>query len=233
PGPVLDEPPALYCGIPQGRDPGELGARGCYLVEVGVAGQVTPKFVATDLVRWQPLEVPIAALADDESLLSAARQAIGGALEAADERSLVVRMRLTGRGPLHANLARTGYLDHVRLLLNEDSAGARPFAWVESVRDDTRPEIDLDARRQTPDFVGDFLRTVSTARRSARSTDPEEHERWKELLRSSVATLFEESPRGRRLLRSAVPSDDQLVGAILDDAEALGIDLLLAVEDEG
>ncbi|MGI8657174.1 MAG: metallophosphoesterase family protein, partial [Candidatus Limnocylindria bacterium] len=42
PGPVLDEPPALYCGIPQGRDPGELGARGCYLVEVGVAGQVTP-----------------------------------------------------------------------------------------------------------------------------------------------------------------------------------------------
>ncbi|MEO7266877.1 MAG: DNA repair exonuclease [Candidatus Limnocylindria bacterium] len=233
PGPVLDEPPAIYCGIPQGRDPGELGARGCYVVDVDRSGGVTPTFIATDLVRWQPLDVSIAELADDESLLRAARQAIGNALEAADERSLVVRLRLTGRGPLHANLARTGYLDHVRLLLNEESAVARPFAWVESVRDDTRPEIDLDARRQTPDFVGDFLRTVSSARRSARSTDPDEHERWKQLLRSSVSVLFEESQRGRRSLRSAVPGDDELVGAILDDAEALGIDLLLAVEDEG
>ncbi len=233
PGPVLDDPPSYYSGIPQGRDPGELGARGCYLVEVDAARGVTASFVATDVVRWQPIDIPIAGLRDDEALMAAARVAVAAALEDADDRSLVVRLRLTGRGPLHGSLARPGYLAHVKLLLGEELDGARPFAWVESIRDATRPEIDIDARRETPDFVGDFLRTVSTARRSARSTDPEEHARWQALLRASVASLFEESPRGRRYLRSAAPDDGQLVGDILDDAEALGIDLLLAVEGDG
>jgi len=133
---------------------------------------------------------------------------------------------------LHGTVARPGYLDHLRVILNEELAGGSPFTWVESVRDGTRPEIDLDARREIPDFVGDFLRTVATARRSAHSTDPEEHARWQELLRSSVAPLFEESPRGRRYLHGAGPDDTALVGAILDEAEALGIDLLLAGEED-
>ncbi len=232
PGPVLDDPPAYYSGIPQGRDPGELGARGCQLVEVDAGRRVTVSFVPTDVVRWQPVDIQIAELRDDEALMSAARVAIAMAMEEADERSLVVRMRFTGRGALHGALGRPGYLDHLKLLLGEELDGARPFAWVESIRDSTRPEIDLDARRETPDFVGDFLRTVATARRSERSTDPEEHARWQELLRSSVASLFEQSPRGRRYLRAAAPDDEQLAGEILDDAEALGIDLLLAVERE-
>lgn len=233
PGRVLTDPPAYYSGIPQGRDPGELGARGCWLVEVDAARHVTSRFVATDVVRWQPLDLSIADLAADEALLRASRAAIATAAEEAEGRSLVLRLRLVGRGPLHAAIIRPGYLDHLRLLLNEEMSAVPPFAWVESVRDGTRPEVDLEARRQVPDFVGDFLRTVATARRSSRSTDPEEHARWQELLRSSVAPLFEESSRGRRYLRDVAPDESALVGGILDDAEALGIDLLLGVEEDG
>ncbi|MEO5986904.1 MAG: DNA repair exonuclease [Candidatus Limnocylindria bacterium] len=233
PGKIVDDPPAYYSGIPQGRDPGELGARGCFLVDVDAGGRVTASFVATDVVRWQPIDLPITDLRDDEALMAAARVAIGAALEEADERSLVVRLRLSDRGPLHASATRPGYVDHLKLLLSEEFDGVRPFAWVESVRDATRSEVDLDVRRETPDFVGDFLRTVSAARRSARSTDPEEHARWQALLRSSVASLFEESPRGRRYLRATAPDDELLVGDIIDDAEALGLDLLLAVEGDG
>jgi len=232
PGQVLADPPAFYSGIPQGRDPGELGARGCYVVEVDAARRVTSSFVPTDVVRWHPLEVSIDALADDEAVRRACREAIGSALDASDGRSLVVRLRLTGRGPLHATLARPGYLDDLRQLLNEERNLALPFAWVESARDLTRPEADLDARREAPDFVGDFLRTVGAARRGGRSTDPEEHERWEKTLRSSVAPLFDESLRGRRHLAKSRPSDDQLAGELLDEAEALGIDLLLAVEED-
>ena len=232
PGPVLDDPPAIYCGIPQGRDPGELGARGCYLVEVDPARRVSPRFVATDVVRWHPIEVAIGDLADDEALRRACRDAVGTALEAADDRSLVVRMRLVGRGALHATLGRPGYLDDLRQLLNEERNLAAPFAWVESIRDGSRPDVDLETRRDTPDFVGDFLRTVATARRSDRTTDPEEHERWRSMLRSSVAPLFDESLRGRRLLASERPTDEALVGELLDEAESMGVDLLLAAEEE-
>ncbi len=232
PGQVLTDPPAYYCGIPQGRDPGELGARGCWLVDVDAGRRVTSRFVATDIVRWHPIELSISELADDETLIRSSRSRISEAAEASDGRSLVIRLRLVGRGALHGTVARPGYLDHLRLILNEELAGGSPFTWLESVRDGTRPEIDLDVRRDIPDFVGDFLRTVAAARRSARSTDPDEHARWQELLRSSIAPLFEESPRGRRYLHGAGPDDAALVGAVLDEAEALGIDLLLAVEED-
>ena len=231
PGQVLADPPAIYCGIPQGRDPGELGPRGCYVVEVDVGGRVTPRFVATDLVRWHPLELAIDGLTDDEALRRACREALGDAFDLAEGRSLVVRVRLTGRGRLHAALARPGYLDDLRALLNEERSLTPPFGWVESIRDVTRPEIDLATRRDAPDFVGDFLRTAAAARRSARSTDPEEHERWRRILRSAVAPLFDESLRGRRHLGEARPSDDALATELLTEAEALGVDLLLAAEE--
>lgn len=232
PGQVLADPPAYYSGIPQGRDPGELGARGCYLVEVDAAGRVTAHFVATDIVRWQPLEVTIAALGDDEALRAACRVALDSAVSESDGRSLVVRLRLAGRGPLHASVVRTGYLDDLRELLNEERGTVPPLVWIESVRDATRSEIDVDARRDAPDFVGDFLRTVGTARRSGRTTDPEEHEHWQLILRESVHALFEASPRGRRYLRAVAPSEDSLVGELLDEAETLGLDLLVGAEDD-
>jgi DNA repair exonuclease SbcCD nuclease subunit len=232
PGQVLGDPPALYCGIPQGRDPGELGARGCWVVEVDAARRVTPRFVATDVVRWEHREIPIGGMASDEALRRACREAVGTAMDAADDRSLIIRLRLVGRGTLHATLARQGYLEDLRTLLNEERSPGVPFAWVESVRDLTRPDVDLDARRDAPDFIGDFLRVAAAARRSGRSTDPEEYERWQTSLHSAVAPLFEESLRGRRLLAASKPADDELVGELLDDAESLGVDLLLAAEEE-
>ena len=233
PGVLLQSDPlSVYCGIPQGRDPGETGPRGSWLVEVSAAGRPEARFVACDVVRWQPLEVPIDELADDEALLRAIRAALSVAAEAADGRSLVVRLRLTGRGPLHPHLRRIGYLDDLRQLLNEEMSATPPLIWVESVRDASRPPIDLAARRGAPDFVGDFLRVTDAARRAERSTDPEEHERWISLLRGAVAPLFDEAPRGRRHLREARPSDEELFGELLGEAEWLDIDLLLAAEEE-
>jgi DNA repair protein SbcD/Mre11 len=232
PGPILDDPPARYCGIPQGRDPGELGARGCWLVEADAARRVTARFVPTDRVRWHPVVLSIDGLADDEALARTAREAIAVAIDGADGRSLILRLTVDGRGPLHATLRRPGYLADLRQILNEEQAGGSPFAWLESIRDRTRPDVDLDARREAPDFVGDFLRTVAAARRSRGTTDPEEHERWLAGLRSAVAPLFDESPRGRRVLRDGRPGDAALVGELLDEAEALGIDLLVAAEED-
>ena len=232
PGQVLADPPAFYSGIPQGRDPGELGARGCWLVEVDAGRRVVSTFRPTDVVRWHPVEIPISALGDDEALRDACRSAIDQAMSAADGRSLVLRIRLVGRGPLHANLGRTGYIDDLRQLLNEERGTIAPLAWVESIRDATRAEIDLEARRDAPDFVGDFLRIVAAARRSGRTTDPEEHERWQAVLRESIHPLFEASPRGRKYLAEVTPDADALVGTLLDEAETLGLDLLVGAEDD-
>ncbi|HET8587609.1 MAG TPA: DNA repair exonuclease [Candidatus Limnocylindria bacterium] len=233
PGVLLaGDPLAIYCGIPQGRDPGETGARGCYVVDVPASAKPSARFVACDVVRWQPLDVPIDGLADDEALQRRVREALAEAFEGADRRSLVVRLRLTGRGPLHTHLRRPGYLADLRQLLNEEISAAPPLLWVESLRDATQPAVDLDARRGAPDFVGDFLRVADAARRAERTTDPDEHARWLATLRAATAPLFDESQRGRRILRDARPSDERLFGELLDEAQALGVDLLLAAEEE-
>ncbi len=233
PGVVLEaDPLAVYCGIPQGRDPGETGARGCYVVDVDASGTPSARFVATDLVRWQHVERSIDGLTDDEALQRSLGRSLAAASEEADGRSLVVRLRLTGRGQLHGHLRRSGYLDDLRELLNEETAAAPPFVWVESIRDETRPSIDLAARRDTPDFVGDFLRTVDAARRAERTTDPEEHDAWMATLRTAVAPLFDDAPRGRRHLRASRPDDAALFAELLDEAEIIGLDLLLAAEED-
>jgi len=229
PSVLLADPPALYSGIPQGRDPGELGERGCWLVDVDESGRVVHRFMPTDHVRWSPLSVDIGELATDEALRTACREAIEGSIGNADGRSLIIRLRLLGRGPLHASLLRTGYVDDLRTLLNEERSLGVPFAWVESIADDTVPEVDIDARRNAQDFVGDFLRTVAEARRSERTTDPEAHEHWQQLLRETVAPLFEQAPRGRRYLVS--PTDAELAGGLLDEAESIGLDLLVRDEE--
>ena len=229
PSVVLTDPPALYSGIPQGRDPGELGERGCWLVDVDASGRVTHRFVATDHVRWSPLNVDIREVETDEALRAACRGAVERAIAGADGRSLIVRLRLMGRGPMHATLRRTGYVADLRTLLNEERSLAVPFAWVESIADDTVPDIDVDARRSAQDFVGDFLRTVAEARRSERTTDPEAHEHWQRLLRETVAPLFEQAPRGRRYL--VAPTDADLAGSLLDEAESIGLDLLVRAEE--
>ena len=142
-------------------------------------------------------------------------------------------MRLTGRGALHGHLRRAGYLDDLRELLNEEM-GLRDPASPGSSRSGTRPgrRSTSSPRRATPDFVGDFLRTVETARRAERTTDPEEHEAWLGTLRGAVAPLFDEAPRGRRHLAAARPTDGALFGEMLDEAELLAVDLLLAVEED-
>lgn len=222
---------AVYCGNPQGRDPGETGARGAWLVTVDAAGRATPEFRACDVVRWSSVDVAIEGLDDDEALVAAVRAALADAAAAAGGRSLLLRLRLTGRGPMHPALRRPGYLDDLRRIANEELAGSPPFAWLESLTDATRPSIDLAARRAVPDFAGDFLRTVESARRADRGTDPEAHEAWRRRLATAIRPLFDEWPRGRRVLAGLRPSDEELFGAILDEAETAGIDLLLAAEE--
>ncbi len=222
---------AVYCGNPQGRDPGEMGARGAWLVGVDAAGRASAEFRACDVVRWTSVDLDIAGLEDDEALVAAVRSRLTDAADAADGRSLLLRLRLVGRGPMHPTLRRVGYLDDLRRIANDELATAPPFAWLESLVDTTRPAVDLAARRAVPDFAGDFLRTVEAARRADRGTDPEAHDAWREVLDSALRPVFDEWPRGRRHLGAARPSNEELFGAVLDEAEAIGVDLLLATEE--
>jgi DNA repair exonuclease SbcCD nuclease subunit len=221
-------PTAVYCGNPQGRDPGESDPRGCYFVSVDDAGRIHPEFRPTDVVRWQLLDVPIGELGTEEALVSAVARRVDDARTAAG-RSIVARLQLTGRGPLHASLARAGFLDDLRTAAQDRLGLTHPFAWIESLRDRTRPAVDLEASRMTDDFMGDLLRRLDATRRVlgggawGGEGDPEGVPRVEELDR-----LLDElyaNQRARRLLQGSRP-DVARLGALLDEVETILVDRL-------
>jgi DNA repair exonuclease SbcCD nuclease subunit len=210
------DPTVVYCGNPQGRDPGEADPRGCYLVDVDERGRIRPEFRPTDVVRWQRLTIAIDGITTDDGLI----QAVGGAVEAAADaagRSIVALVTLTGRGPMHASLQRAGFLTDLHQLVRERFGVGDPFAWLDSIRNETRPSIDLGARREAGDLLGEALREFGRSRAALR--DGQEAD-----LHDLLADLYEQ-PRVRRVLAGARPATTDLL-ALLDSAEARVIDQL-------
>jgi DNA repair protein SbcD/Mre11 len=210
------DPTIVYCGNPQGRDPGESEPRGCYLVEVDERGRVVPDFRPMDVVRWQRLSLPIEGIATEEGLYQAVGDAIESAATAA-RRSIVALVTLTGRGPLHASLRRPAVLRDVQVLVRERFGIGEPFAWLETIRDETRPTIDLAARRAAGDLLGETLREFERSRLALRQGQEAD-------LHDLLAELYDQ-PRVRRALAGAQPSTADLL-AFLGAAEAQLVDQL-------
>ncbi len=222
-----ERPTAVYCGNPQGRDPGETEPRGCYLVDVDDAGHATPSFHPVDIVRWQLLDVPITDLDTEEALIGAVVDTVDDARTKA-ARSVVARVVLTGRGPLHASLTRRGLAEDVLGAARESLGTAHPFAWIESLRDRTRPDVNLEERRRADDFVGDLLRRLG-ATRTGLTTDREGEAEIPGVLDAAeiertLDDLFASS-RARKHLKASRP-DASEVALMLDEVEALLLDRL-------
>ncbi len=162
---ILSEqaPAIVYPGNLQGRHVNEPGPRGAVVVDVDVAGRIETRFVPLDVVRWQILEIDIQGLDGIDNLLGA----VGGHVEAAraeaDGRDLVCRVRLTGRGSLHEDLAHGDTLDHVLEEAQAQAALGPSLTWVERIEDATRPDLDIDGMAERDDFAGGVLRRAAAA----------------------------------------------------------------------
>jgi DNA repair exonuclease SbcCD nuclease subunit len=152
-------PVIAYPGNTQGRHPNETGARGALVVDVDPSGASRSDFVALDVVRWERSDVDISSLETIDSLDSAIRQATDNLSVQAEDRDVVCRLNIVGRGPLHEQLAADGavddLLDSVR---NTWNASGSPWVWVERITDSTRPAIDIEARAKQHDFLGATLK---------------------------------------------------------------------------
>lgn len=218
---AAERPTVVYCGNPQGRDPGETDPRGCYLVDVDDAGHVAPQFRPVDVVRWQKLDVPIAEITTEEGLV----EAVVGAVDVARSdagRSVVARVKLSGRGPMHTSLGRRGMAADVLASARESLGTAEPFAWIESLRDRTRPDVNLEERRKADDFVGDLLRRLDETR--SQLDDDDDAAEVAAVLDEALDDLYGHS-RARRYLRDSRPAGADLA-ALLDQAEAMLLDRL-------
>jgi len=131
---------AAYPGNLQGRHAYETGERGALLVTVDPSRETAPavRFVPLDTVRWHRLDVAIDELESVEALLDFALAAI---TRAAAAMPAVVRLQLTGRGPLHAMLESAEKLLELEVALRSRLQGP---VLLESLRDHTAASWELE-----------------------------------------------------------------------------------------
>ncbi|HSR41433.1 MAG TPA: DNA repair exonuclease [Longimicrobiales bacterium] len=154
-------PPVWYPGSLQGRGPGETGARGALLVELGEGGDASVEFRPLCPVRWERLGV---------RGLGSARSvdALAGAVEAAWRNARegdpglpgtewLLRVELQGPCPLHRELSR----EEDRRVLEEDVAARLGLLAAEVRVGGLHPPVDPDANRDRQDVLGEALRLLA------------------------------------------------------------------------
>lgn len=211
---ILGESPHIvYPGNTQGRSVREAGPRGGYLVDVSASGAVTATFRPLDAVRWAAIDVPIDGVATIDALDARIHEALAAARAEASPRPVVARLRLSGRGPLHAELRRDGTLAQLTARAREAQAacGGSAFAWVERVDSDARPDTDLASMAHRDDLVGEIVRVVQACQESPTAAFEE-----------ALKPVFG-SPRFRRALDGLT---DEEMARLLDEAARLCIDEL-------
>lgn len=151
-------PEIVYAGSPQGLNPKEDGAHGCYVVELSAAGAQL-EFVDTSSINWQRVELDLA----DCAGLGTVRQRL---LEECERlrseagRPVLARIDLIGRCPAHVELVRPGALEDLLEDVRAEQLAEEPWLWVDRLRDLTGAPIDLDRIREGADFAADLVRTT-------------------------------------------------------------------------
>jgi DNA repair exonuclease SbcCD nuclease subunit len=161
-----DRPLVIYPGNIQGRHIGESGAKGCHLVDVKDNQVVANEFRALDVMRWACLDIDAARCDRPEGILQLCRERLQHEVQAAENRLLAVRVRVTGATRAHVDLAcRT---EHWLQQLRSDCLNYfGQDVWIESIRFDTSsPEED-----ELPPLPEDALEQIRKIIRELQDSD--------------------------------------------------------------
>ena len=206
---VLSENPwVVFPGNLQGRHANEAGPKGATVLTVDGHEITGVEHVTMDVVRWEHVRVDLSGSDEYEDALARVRYALSDAVDAAQGRTLAARLTISGRTPLHSELA--GDLERTRaecLGIAEQVGGD---VWLERVvlqtEDVEQPVVSTDA-----DAIAELLRTVDEIRVS-----PEEMTALRDELEQSLTRV----PARVRELAGLKEIDDDALVTVLEGATA-------------
>jgi DNA repair protein SbcD/Mre11 len=218
--------PVLYPGSPQAMDPGEPGAHGAWLAELRPGRRFDLRRVPISTVRYGSVEVAADGVGEPGALAARVVDAVRAALRDAVVgdgalRHLSLRLRLTGRTPLHGAVEEAVRAAVADLRLQEGGA----VAHVETIDLRTSPALDLEALAGGTDAPAVLAGLVLALRRG----EPEpEH-----------ASLLEDARRRAEGVRTARPylsldrgrDGAEPLRGMVEDRALLLLDRLLAQKE--
>lgn len=197
---LREAPYIVYPGNIQGRHIRETGPKGCYVVDVDDQFNTRLRFHELDSMRWVAVDAPVDAFRDvDEWRRSLADILARIASENANQLSMV-RVRITGRGPIHRQLESGHVLEELLAdwRRKEAAKGAaceyRGCVWIESFSLQSGGSLDMQRLLAEDSFVGDLLRLVRREQKRMQAPDGAIAASLQPLLEhAEIRTLLEET----------------------------------------
>ncbi len=208
-----DDPPVVYPGVPQGRDFGETGEKGCYIVEVFAGGRTSLEFVPVHHIRFEEAEIDLTATDDISTFNSSIDKALGNLMNTDEAERIILRIKLTGRTRLHRMLNRPGEIEHITADLNSRYSGGDGFPVIDSIEVLTRPAVDTGLLAGRTDFIGGLVRNI------------ERYEADNEMLEELIERISRELPSSKIFRETGELSPEQKQ-IILQKAKWLLLDKL-------
>ncbi len=132
------DPVIAFPGNIQGRNIRETGPKGCLLITVDDAQNVTTETRWLDVVRWGICRVDATGAMDGDDILSRFRDRLGLALNDLDDRLLALRVEVHGVCPAHAAVS-ASWNDWTKQICQTATDAGSGRIWVEKVVARTQP----------------------------------------------------------------------------------------------
>lgn len=144
---LCKEPFIAFAGNIQGRHIRETGPKGCFLVTVDSARNISAEFIPLDVMRWARVVIDLADVADTDETLELVAARIGGLECELRDNPLAIRLELVGSCAIHRTLQsdRESWINQFRGIAIDASRGQ---AWIEKVQFHT-----LDGKQDTASWV--------------------------------------------------------------------------------
>ncbi len=187
---VSRDPWIVFAGNSQGRNAGETGPRGCWLVTVNDSLEVESVDRHTlDVVRWRLLEINLTGVDGESEALSRVTHAMGHAVGEADGRLIAARIVFTGTTSLHGSLHRDFHRWRAEILARSQDQGERAI-WIERIKRATSPVYNPAQLAKHDALTGIVLETLEQNRINPEQF-PEDIKAMLDLLPSEVRSAVE------------------------------------------
>ncbi len=143
-----------YPGNIQGRDVGEVGAKGALVVEILSNGVGKPEFFPCDTVRFAQLNLDCSAVEDIPGITPIFEKSLA---DIDLTRPLVCRLVLTGNTRAHRAIKSMEPKDLIEFL-TEESGHLLNGGYIKEIEKQTSPPVDIDRLQSENDLLGDLLR---------------------------------------------------------------------------
>lgn len=161
PGVISSEPYIVYPGNPQGRDFGETGMKGCYLVEMSQGKKTELQFIPVHTIRFEKHAIDITRLTALDQLPRVIEHPLLNEKQNSREVNSIARVQLHGRTPLHKALYKPGVAEELAEQINERYINSHPFLWIDKIDIKTSPPLDFEQLEKGNDFPAGILRKCS------------------------------------------------------------------------